>query len=210
LAAAAVEREHQLRTQGLTLGVRRNELLQLGDEVVVAAKRERGFDPCLLSSHAKHLERLCLLPGEAEQLDVSERRSAPERERFRERLVRAFGVARGKLLLTTREQALEAAAIDLFRRDRELVARRARPQRLADELAQLPHVCLHELVRTRRRSLAPELVNRAIGGDNLTRMKSEQGQQRPLLRRLHPDHTPVDDELDRPEQAHLHPSVLSQ
>ena len=47
LSARPVEREHQLSAQTLAKRVPRDERLQLGDQVVVPAKRQVGLDPLL-------------------------------------------------------------------------------------------------------------------------------------------------------------------
>ena len=47
LSTRPIKREHQLSAQTLAKRVLGDKRLQLGDEVVVAAEREVGFDPLL-------------------------------------------------------------------------------------------------------------------------------------------------------------------
>ncbi len=80
LPAGAVEREHQLRARPLAQGLRRDERLELRDELRMAPEREIGVDPLLERDRAELLE-----PGDLglrERL-VEEVRRAPGRARAR-------------------------------------------------------------------------------------------------------------------------------
>ena len=56
LAVAAVESEHQLRPQGLPVGMLDDQRLELGDHLGVAAERQLGLDQMLLRTQAQVLE----------------------------------------------------------------------------------------------------------------------------------------------------------
>ena len=65
LATAAVERQHQLLVQALAQGLAPHELLQLGDELVVAAERHIGRNPVL-----EHRPLLRKRPQRSEHIGV--------------------------------------------------------------------------------------------------------------------------------------------
>ena len=86
LAAAAVEREHQLAKEPLPHRMRRRELLQLADERRVPSEPELRVDSLLLRLQAQLVEPFGREPGEVLLADVYERRPAPEPERVTQQL----------------------------------------------------------------------------------------------------------------------------
>ena len=133
LAAAAVEREHQLAAQPLAQRMARDELLQLADEHRVPSELELGVDPLLLRRHPQLVQARGLEPGELLLLEVGERRPVPEVERLAQqprprRRLRCPGLV---------HEPFEAVAVDRLPRDGEPVARRLRDDDVpSDELAQ--------------------------------------------------------------------------
>ena len=107
LAPAAVEREHQLAAQALAQRVRGDELLQLGDELGVAAEREVGLDAPLEHGEPLLAQPLRLVARQALELEPLQRLAAPQRERLAQQLGRRGGVAR-QPRLRARRQPLEA------------------------------------------------------------------------------------------------------
>ena len=81
LAPRAVEREHQVAAQAFAQRVRRHELLQLGDELGVAADREVGLHAPLEHGQPLLPERVGLVAGQTLELDSLQRLAAPQRER---------------------------------------------------------------------------------------------------------------------------------
>ena len=81
LAARAVEREHELRAQALAQRVRRHELLQLGDQLGVAAVGQVGLDPPLEHGEPALPEPLDLGRRRPLELDAVQRLAAPQRQR---------------------------------------------------------------------------------------------------------------------------------
>ena len=57
--------------------------------------------------------------------------------------------------------------------------------------------------RRRRRLLAPELVDQAIGRDDLIRVEDQDDEQRSALRAAELERPPVGDGLQRPEDAEV-------
>ena len=84
LAAAPVEREHQLTPEPLAQRLRADERLELRDELGVRPKLEIGGNPLLEHAQAQVLEPLDLRLRERLQLEIGERRTSPEPERLAE------------------------------------------------------------------------------------------------------------------------------
>jgi hypothetical protein len=105
LAACSVEREHQLRAEGLPQRMRRDERLELADELRRAAPGEVGIDPLLLRGEPELLQPR----GLERKVDVGERRPAPEREGLAKKHGRALVLGAAGL----RDQLLEAAEVEL-------------------------------------------------------------------------------------------------
>ena len=87
------------------------------------------------------------------------------------------------------------------------MTRRCRPAPRAptsQRLAKLRDVDLEALRGGRRRTVAPELVDQAIGGDDLVAVKEQNGEHRALLRSAEGDLTSLRADLERPEDPKLH------
>ena len=113
---------------GLAQRVARDERLELARQPAVATEREVGGDAVLDAGEG----RLLQAPGggRGERLgELRQRRPAPERERGREGVGRAAGVAGGERAAALGRQQLEAREVQRAGRQRELVAGRPRAQR---------------------------------------------------------------------------------
>src|SRR5262249_49942299 len=122
LAAAAVEREHQLRVQPLAQWVLRDERIEVRHELGVPCECEPGLDALLDRAQAQLLESCDLRLRERLVCDVSERYSAPERECARERLRGCSGIVRSELAPAALDQPFEGIEVELALFDREDVA----------------------------------------------------------------------------------------
>ena len=110
LAAAAVEREHQLSPQPLPEGVVRERRTERRRELAMLAEREPDLEVLLERVDVQRLEpaRLGAEPRRAGQ--PLQRRSAPEGERRRDRVRRGRDVAVAQRGARLREQLLEPRA----------------------------------------------------------------------------------------------------
>jgi hypothetical protein len=164
LALTAIQREHQLAVQALAQRVLRDEPLELGDQLGVAAEREVGFDALLERREPQLLQARDLGLRERLGRQVAERRAAPQGQRVAQEAGGHPGVGRAGLP----EQPLEAVQVDLMALDGERIGARARDDRLgAQRLAHLGDVHLQRLARGGRRPLAPQLVDQAVGGERV-------------------------------------------
>src|SRR5262249_56843039 len=170
LPPGAVEREHQLPAEALTQRVPSHEPLELADELRVAAELEIGVDPLLEREYAQLLEARDLICRERFVREVRKRRAAPEAERLVQRL-----------RVAPLEKPLEALEVELAGLDLDGVAGGSRDDPLcAEELAQLRDVVLDRVASGAGRLSAPQLVDQAIGRDDLVRPREQQGQHGPL------------------------------
>jgi hypothetical protein len=90
--------------------------------------------------------------------------------------------------------------IELLPLEPEHVAEIARFDPVATEpLPKHRHVALNGVARSRRRSFAPERVDRLVRADQLARPEQQQREQRPLLRTVRRQIAPVVDDRQPPE-----------
>jgi hypothetical protein len=206
LAPAAVERKHQLAAQPLTERVTRDECFELPDEVRVAAEREPRVEPHLEGGDGQLVEPRSLEPGKLLLVEVCERRTVPERQRLGDQLnalrrIRVSGFA---------EQPLESVRIDVFRFDRQPVAGRLCEKNVAAKrLAQRVDGVLERAGSGRGCALAPEVGNEPVGGNDLSCPQRERGKECPLLAAGQGDRAVALARFERPEQAYLHPLVVT-
>ena len=109
LAVVAVERKHQLVPEVLPQRVPRDERLQLGDQVGLAAEREVGVEALLEGGQAHLLEPCDLRLRELLVREIRERRAAPQRER----LLQLAGRCRRRNVTRFGDQLLEAGKVEL-------------------------------------------------------------------------------------------------
>ena len=178
LTARAIEREHELTSDAFAVRMPADELLELSDELRMAAECEIGVDPVLGRREAELLETGDLVLRERLVGHVRERRPSPERESISQRRRRV----RRRLFARVRHQLFEPVEIDVLGRDVEHVSRRLRrDDAVAEHLAQPRHVHLQRLRRRRGSSSVPELVDQHVSGDDFPRTQHEQREERSLL-----------------------------
>ena len=206
LAAAAIERKHQLAAQPVAEWVGGDERFQLPDKLSVAAEQELGVEPILERDDAQLIEPRGFEPGELLLVEVCERRTVPQRER----LVEQRNPLRRVRLSRIAEQAFEAICIDVFGFDREPVAGGLRDDEVAaEQLAERMDGVLERAGRGRGRSLAPEVGDEPVGGNDLSCPQCQRGEERPLLAAGESDDPVAVPHLERPEETYLHLLVVT-
>ena len=142
------------------------------------AEAELAGEPLLLGVEPQPLEPGDLGARERLEGEVVERGPAPERERVCEQRAAHAGRRRPRLL----DEPLEAQGVDGLGFEREPVPGRLRQERVRPEgLAQRVDGVLQRAERGARRVGAPEILDQAVGGDDLVGMKSEHREERALL-----------------------------
>ena len=128
LPSAAVERDHQLPAQPLTVGVQSDERLELADQSSMLSAYEIRLD-AVLERAVPGLFQPCDLPcGERLVRQIGERFAAPELERRAQQLAGASSVAARERSARLSGEPLEALGVDLSRFCREHVAATPRHQ----------------------------------------------------------------------------------
>ena len=204
LAAAAVQRKHQPAVHALPERLLGDEHLELAHDVGVVAGGEIGVKPPLDRDEPQLLQ-----PGEralGERLvgEVGQRRPSPQRERLAQRLGREPRVGVSGL----GQQRLEPCEIDLGRVGLQHVPGLARDDPVLAELAaQAGDVHMDALGDRGRWRLAPQVVDQALGRDDLARVQQEQREQRALLRSAEHQRASVLDHLERAKEPEIHASA---
>ena len=207
LPARAIESEHQLPPEALAKRVPGDEDLELADQIAGLPAREVEVDPRLEGHEAKLFEPGDLALRKRLVAEVDERGAAPQRERLAEQLRGCLRVPLGALLPRPAEQGLEAVAIELPGLDLKEIAGRARDEARASGAEGAPKprdVALQRCPRGLRRILAPELVDQAVGGDDLVLMKEEDGENGALPRPAEGDRPFTVRRLERPQNSEVH------
>ncbi|HET6601516.1 MAG TPA: hypothetical protein VFG57_06085 [Gaiella sp.] len=203
LPFGAIEGQHQLAAGTLAERMCCHELLELVDQLPVAAGGEVGVDPPLEHIEAKVLESRRL--GERPLLarELGQRLAAPQRERFaqgRRHLLRVTA-------LPIRGEPAEPKQIEVAGIDPEAIARGSRLDRLLPQrLSKLGNVRLQDLGRRRGRRSTPEVIDQPVARDELVRAEQEHREERSWLRRVERDDATFVDHLDRSEDPELHRS----
>ena len=186
-----------------------DELLELGDQLGVAAERQISLDPTLERDQPLLLQAGDVALRERLVREVRQWRPAPQRERLAQPVAAARRIPVCHQPTAVREQALEPDDVDVVGTDLGDVAVAARQHHLTvggrlQLLAQLRDVHVQALGRRRRRPLAPQLVDQALRRDHLVRVHQQQSQQRPAPSSSDLDRTIVVRYLQRSEQAEVH------
>ena len=200
LASRPIQREHQLPAQALAQRMLGDERLELAHELAMAAIREVRINRVLERAQPQLLQPPDRRRGERLVGDVGQRRPVPERERL----------ASGAI----RDEPLEAAHVEVVRRDAQLVAAPAREDLggvpvtgSVEQLAQPRNVLLEHLRRARRRLLAPQRLDQLVGRHGPVRVQREHGQQRALLGGAESDGSPLDAGPNGAEEADGHEAL---
>ncbi len=143
-------------------GCARDEALELGDELGVAAEGEVGVDPLLEHDRAELLEPRDLVLRERLVQEVGERGAAPERESVAERALGELGAAGVQCGAAVIAQPLEAVDVDPVALELERIAGRARRDDRPERLAELRHVHLHGVRGRLRRLARPQILDQSV------------------------------------------------
>ena len=200
LSSRAVEGQHQLPAQPLARRMRRDEHLELRDELAVPAQLELGVDSLLQRRQPELLEPPDLVLRELVEREVREGGPSPERQRPGDLGCTILGRPAARLP----EQALEPRRINAVGVDPEHVPGRLGHEELRpDDLAELGDEVLQRGRRRPRGFLAPDLVDQAVGGDDLAGVNEQRREQRALLLPSQWERAAVRADFERPEDAEL-------
>ena len=206
LAAAAVEREHQLRGEALVRRVLGHQPAQLADDLGVPAGGDVGLDAARERGDPRLLEAAHLAGCERLVRQVAERRAAPQAERLAQQLRRGLRPAGRQLAPAARDELVEALHVALAGADAEPVPGRGPRHRVAvaERLAQPRDVDLHGLDRPGRRVRAPQRERQPLGADRLVRIQEKDGEDRSRLGSTERDRAVGAADLQRSQDVELH------
>ena len=103
------------------------------------------------------------------------------------------------------DQSLEPVEVELLRLDADQVAGRLRGEGIRRKrLAKARHVHTERSCRVLGRILSPEVVDQAVGGNDLVRVQEESDEEGALLRAAEPTLAALVPNLYRPEDAKFH------
>ena len=199
LAAAAVERQHQLPPQPLPERVVRQRRTERRRELPMLAEREPDLEVLLERVDVQRLEpaRLGAEPRRAGQ--TLQRRSAPEGERRRDRVRRGKDVALPQRGARLREQLLEPDRIHIRALQRVPVGG-ADDRLLSERGAKAGDVMMERVPRSGRELLPPQAVDERVDVDHPALPEREHRQQGLTLRAAHVRDRPARENLERAEK----------
>ncbi len=203
-----VEGGHELGVEVLVEGVGGDELLELADELAVAAQPQVGRKAQLQGAQAALLQPGDLRRQQFPRRQVDQGGPPPQGQGLGEGLGGALGVLALQRAPAVGDQPFEAEHVDGLRRGRQQV-----PVRLGDDrggaggaehLAQLVDVGVQGGQRGGGRALAPQLVDQLAGGHDLVVAQDEHRQDRPHFGGARCQVGGVVDDLQRTQNPEFH------
>ena len=202
LAAAAVERQHQLPPQPLAEGVVRERRTERRRQLPMLAEREPDLEVLLERVDVQRLEPACLGAEPRRAGQTLQRRPAPEGQRRRDRVRRGRDVAVAQRGARLREQLLEPHRIHARVLERVPVGR-ADDRLLSERGAKAGDVMMERVPRSGRELLAPQAVDERVDVDHAALPEREHRQQGLTLRAAHVRGRPARENLERAEKPDL-------
>ena len=203
LAAAAVQRQHQLPPQPFAVGVVREGRPERRRELPVLAEREPDLEVLLERVDVQRLEPACLGAEPRRAGQALQRRPAPERQRRRDRVRRGSGRRRR----ATRRAISASSSSNRTASTRASFERvpvgRADDRRLSERGAKPGDVMMERVPRSGRQLLAPQAVDERVDADHAALPEREHRQQGLTLRAAHVRGRPVRENLERAEKPDL-------
>src|ERR687898_1021099 len=189
LAAAPVQREHQLQVEALANRVLAHQRFELADQRRVLAEREVRLDSVLERGQPVLLQLRRRALGKYLEGEILERAAAPQCKRLAESIARVLRPPGTQRLPGLGDERVEAVEVELSKaRPQQIAVPLRHEQAVAERLAQIRHVDLNRFGAGRGRPLPPQLVDQAISRDDLAAVKQQDGEHGPLLRT--PQHQP--------------------
>ncbi len=201
LAAAAMEREHQLRPEALAQRMLGDEPLELGDRAQPLL--ELGVHQVLQRRHAQLLEPRDVGLRERVERAIRQRGPAPQRQDPPQRGGRFARPAGGQGATCVIHPRLEHRSVERTGSDAEHVARGGGDERTrfacAERRSQPRDVHLKRVRGTGRQVVAPQLVDQALRGHHLVGAQQQHEQQGAEPSTAHRDGLPVATDVERTE-----------
>src|SRR5262249_14388759 len=209
LPAGAVEREHELPAEAFSQRVFRHERLQLSDEIGVTSEGQVGFEALLEHRELQLLEASDLSLRKRLVCDVREGRPPPEGGRRPEEFGSLRRTTLRERLARLRQQPLAPRRVQFLRcEDKRVTGRPADQTRCSKRRAQARDVRPHRYLGRRRWLAVPQVFDQPIARDDFAGVEHEEREKRTLLTATERGRTTVLDDLERPEDAEFHVSMV--
>ncbi len=207
LPARPIQSEDQQLAQALAQRMLPNERLQLAHYLGVAAERQVRLETLRKRDQPQLLQPTDLVTCKVFEPKVREGGTPPELERLPQHTACLLGGTACKQRAASLEQALEPLPIERTFFDTDDVTERMRlDHALAERLSQLRDPDLDCLARGRGRTLTPQGIDEPLRRHRLTGVKEKNGQHSALLRSPERHLTTVLPDLQRAQNAELHPT----
>ena len=207
LAAALIEREHEMRPQAFAERVR---LVSPSSSETIVEWRPTASSAAIRCSVAdmRSSSRRATSPCRDDSSDRSPKRAPATGRARREGRSRARGIGPRRCLAPLHER-LEARGIDLLGRNRENVpAPAALDPPVAEHLAQPRYVRLQRVPCRIGWILAPEIIDQPFGRHGPVRLKDQVRQDGALLGPADRKRTAIIQDLHGPEHPELHAATV--
>ena len=207
LPSRAVQRKHELASRPFAKGMLGDQRLELDDELIVASELEIGFDPLFLGRETELFESGDLGLREVGVPEFREGRAAPQTERLSQLLGGFLGLATRSRAPGLLERVVEDVGVELAALHAKAVSVAVRLERLArraERPAKSGDQRLQRLERGRGRALAPEGVDKRVGGQDLVGVDQQDGEELTLLPPRHLDLRVTDENLERAKDPRFH------
>ena len=201
LPSRPVERQHQLPAKAFPQRMFRDQRLELRHECVVASQRKLRVETFLDRDEPQLIEAVDLGLRELLVAELTQRVSAPERERAFDRRERLGRLAVRVFASAFVEELLEAADVDLLGVGLEDVPAGPGGERLVrfERLPQPRDLDVEAVVGPRRRPTRPKCLDQALARDDLVRVHHEERQEGARLGTAQWERSAVANGLHRPE-----------
>jgi hypothetical protein len=211
LPPGAVQRQHQLPAPPLPPRLGGHQRLQLADQLCVAAGGEPELGQLLDRGPPQLLQAggLGLRPGLVGEL--RQRRPPPQPQRLPEQ-PRRLGRVRRRDPMGRGDQPLEPGRVDPLGVHLQPVAGGPggqQPRGLPERPAEGRHPALQGVRRLPWRTVAPQVVDQAVGRHHLPGVQQQVGQQGALLGARDHDRSRAVVDLQWPQDPELHPTSAS-
>jgi hypothetical protein len=183
LAPRAVEGKHQLRPEALTERMTSDECAELAHQLAVTTCAEVRVDPRFVRLEARLLEPGARVERKTLAGEIGKRLAPPQIEGGSQNPGGVFEAPLREQRPALVSETLEPRQVELLPTNGHHVSGRARPEHVMwlKQFSQPGDVLLERRRSVVRGIVAPELLDKTIGRDDVARLEKQEGEDAPLL-----------------------------